>query len=90
MTEIEIPQENLPLYAQKQAQRMVADTTHLHQKVRFLLITPVFAPADCVWIDPGFGFFAIKGKEDIGFMSVKDLPEGTLIVNQRYDSADGD
>ena len=86
----EIPQENLPLYAQKQAQHMVADMKHLHQKVRFLLITPVFAPADCVWLDPSFGLFAIRGKEEKGAMSINDLPKGTLIINQRYDSADED
>jgi hypothetical protein len=32
--------------------------------------------------------FAVKGKEDKGFIMVKQLEPGSFIINQRYDDND--
>jgi hypothetical protein len=77
-----------PLYAQKEAGHMVCDVKHRNDRVLFVLITPFFAPAQCVWHDPHLGFFQVVGKEDKGVMRIGDLPKGTLIINQRYESTD--
>ena len=77
-----IPQEMLPLYAQKNAEHMTAGS---NKRIVFLLITPDRVPTECVWLEPCYGFFAVKGREDVGFLTTKQLPEGSLIVNQRYE-----
>jgi hypothetical protein len=77
-----IPQEMLPIYAQKNAENM---TVHSNKRILFLLITPDRVPTECVWLEPSFGFFAVKGREDVGYLTIKQLPEGSLIINQRYE-----
>jgi hypothetical protein len=81
----DIPQEFLPLYAQKAAEHMAA---HGNKKIYFLLITPDRVPTECVWLEPCYGFIAVKGKEESGFIRVKDLPEGSMILNQHYETED--
>jgi len=76
----------LPLYAQKQAQDMVCE--RWGSKVKFTLIVPDRMPTECVWLDPSFGMFTVKGKEDKGFIMVKQLEPGSFIINQRYDDND--
>jgi hypothetical protein len=79
-------QNHLPLYAKKEAENMMMERRN--DKVLFLLITPNRVPTECVWLDPYLGFIAVKGREDAGFVRVKDLEPGTLIFNQRYESED--
>lgn len=81
MTE-NISQEMLPLYAQNNAEHMTAGS---NKRIVFLLITPDRVPTECVWLEPCYGFFAVKGREDKGFLAIKQLPEGSLIFNQRYE-----
>jgi hypothetical protein len=80
-------QEFYPLYAQKKAQHMWSEDKSIsHRKITFLLITPVFTPAECEWVDPHMGLFAIKEKKEKGVMHVSDVPEGSLFLNTRYES----
>jgi hypothetical protein len=78
-------EDTLPLYAQRIAGRMKAESGLLNKRITFSLLVPDRVPVECVWLDPGFGFFAIKGREKEGYLTVKDLPEGSLIFNQRYE-----
>lgn len=71
-----------PLKQQKIAQKMKLEGRE--KKIHFTLCTPINV-VECVWLDPHLGFFQIVGREDRGFLSVKDLPEGTLIIGQRYE-----
>jgi hypothetical protein len=88
----DLTDENLyPLSAQKNAEKMVRDSGTLYscgEKIRFLLISMEDIPRECVWLDPHFGFYAHIGSERKGFRDIKDLPPGSLIVNQRYESKD--
>lgn len=71
-----------PLYTQNTAKQM-----HLERwnaKIRFVLITQNRAPTECEWVDTGLGFFVVVGKENIGFLTVKQLPSDALIINQHY------
>jgi hypothetical protein len=71
-----------PLYAQNTAKQM-----HLKRrkaKIQFVLITQNYAPVKCEWVDTGLGFFVVVGKENIGFLTVKQLPSDALIINQHY------
>lgn len=87
-------EENLsPLRAQEEAAKMVRDSKSLYscgEKIRFLLISTEDIPRECVWLDPHFGFYAYIGSESKGFASIADLPKGSLIVNQRYESKDNE
>jgi len=87
-----LTEENLsPLRAQEEAEKMVRDSGSLYsygEKIRFLIISTEDIPRECVWLDPHFGFYAHIGSESKGFMTIKDIPKGSLIVNQRYESED--
>lgn len=79
----DVIEDMLPLYAQKQAQDMSCEK--LQAKVAFTLIVPNRMPTECVWLDPHYGMFAVKGKEDKGFLMVKQLEQGSFIINQHYE-----
>jgi hypothetical protein len=55
------------------------------QKIKFLLVTDRGIPINCVWLDPHLGMFAVDGQIEKGFMMIKDIPEGSIIVNQRVE-----
>jgi hypothetical protein len=79
----EIPQEFLPLYAQKAAEHMAA---HGNKKIYFVLMIPNRVPTECIWLEPCYGFFVVKNKENSGFLTIKELPEGSMILNQHYET----
>lgn len=79
----DVIEDILPLYAQKQAQRMAYEKRH--SKILFTLVVPNRIPTECVWIDSYHGMFAIKGREHVGFLMLKQLEPGSFIINQRYD-----
>jgi hypothetical protein len=72
-----------PLAMQKAAQDM--KVSHINQRIKFLLVTDSGIPINCVWLDPYLGMFAVDGQVEKGFMTVKDIPEGSIIVNQRVE-----
>lgn len=80
----DVLEDLLPLYAQKQAQNMVCEKWQ--SKVLFTLIMPNRIPTECMWLDPHYGMFVVKGKEDKGFLMVKQLEPGSFIINQRYEN----
>jgi hypothetical protein len=79
----DVVEDMLPLYAQKEAQRMVCENRY--SKILFTLIVPNRVPIECVWIDPHYGMFTIKCREKTGFLMLKQLEPGSFIINQRYD-----
>ena len=71
-----------PLKMQKEAQNM---DKNYNQKIKFLLVTNSGMPINCVWLDEYLGMFAVEGQEKKGFMMMRDIPEGSIIVNQRVE-----
>jgi len=71
-----------PLAMQKVAYDMKVEHD---QKIKFLLVTDRGIPINCVWLDPHLGMFAVDGQIEKGFMMIKDIPEGSIIVNQRVE-----
>ena len=58
------------------------------KQIRFLLIgEKISRPVECFWLDPCLGMFQVLGYEDKGFMMIRDLPEGSIILNQRIEPA---
>lgn len=86
---MECPQDSKefhPLYAQKKAQSMWSeDQSIVHKKIIFLVITQLFSPMECEWVDPHLGFFALRGKKEDGVMRVVDLPNDAMILNTRHE-----
>lgn len=76
-----------PLKMQKEAENLAMELYgKKNARIEFLLIgTQIPRPVECVWLDPSFGMFQVKGHEDKGFMMVKSLPEGSVILNQRIE-----
>ena len=59
------------------------------KQIRFLLIGKnIPRPIECFWLDPYYGMFQVVGHEDAGFMMIRDLPEGSLILYQRIEPAE--
>jgi hypothetical protein len=71
-----------PLKMQKEAQNM---DKKYDQKIKFLLVTSSGMPVNCVWLDEYLGMFAVEGQEEKGFVTMKDIPEGSIILNQRVE-----
>ena len=58
------------------------------KEIHFLLIgEKIPRPVECFWLDPYYGMFQVIGHEDAGFMMIRDLPEGSIILNQRIEPA---
>ena len=75
---------NAPEKQVKIAQDMMVHDVKPMEQIEFLLIgTQTPKPVECVWLDPSFGMFCVKGHEEKGFMRINQLPEGTIILNQR-------
>ena len=77
-----------PLQKQKEAQQLVKDHNGLINapKIKFtLLVGSNGQIAQCIWTDPYLGLFQFEGIEDKGCSMIKELPEGSLIINQWTD-----
>ena len=79
-----------PLAMQKEAEELALRCDRQKkEKIQFLLIgEKIPRPVECVWLDPCFGFFQVAGHTDSGFIRIKDLPAGTMILNQRVEAGE--
>ena len=79
--------EYAPEKMRVEAEHMAVDLVgKKNARIHFLLIGEnIPRPVECFWYDPSFGFFGIVGHEDRGYTSVKSLPKGSMILNQRIE-----
>jgi hypothetical protein len=70
--------------AEKIAQRRMADDPNWDKT--FQLSIDGGLPISCVWLDPYFGLFQIKGKETMGFMRTVRLPDDAKVVVAHEDA----
>lgn len=66
--------------AERIAQDRMYENRAEWEKAFLLVLNERALPISCVWLDPYMGTFQVYGKEALGFMLTRDLPDEARII----------